>query len=66
VGLPVNISARFTNTGNVAVTPLIKVKILKNSETVDEFTYNETTIKIDSHEDINTQWTARDSGVAVT
>jgi hypothetical protein len=56
IGLPLNIDITFKNTGNVVATPAINVKILQDGETVDEFSYADTTVSVDSSDMIKLQW----------
>jgi hypothetical protein len=56
IGLPLNIDITFKNTGNVVATPTINVKILQEGNTVDEFSYADTTVNVDSSDVITLQW----------
>lgn len=55
-GLPLRLAVDFKNTGNVAVTPRIDCQILKGTETVAQFSYNQTEVRAESQEIIPVEW----------
>ena len=57
IGDPVIIDLGFLNTGNVIATPLIEVEIFgEGNEKVDDFSYSDTDIAIESDEIISVEW----------
>jgi len=56
VGLPLHIGVNFTNTGNVIAKPVIKIKVMRDNEIIDEFIYEDTTVMVDSSVIIETEF----------
>ncbi|RZN44202.1 MAG: hypothetical protein EFT35_00310 [Methanophagales archaeon ANME-1-THS] len=52
INYPLRIKVEFQNTGNVVARPDIGVTITKDETVVDEFTYSETSIKVETRETI--------------
>lgn len=60
-GLPMRVLVNFQNTGNVSIQPKIDAVVSKGNDEITTFTYNKTTIKPDSQENIPVEWvTAKD------
>lgn len=56
VNLPVPIEIQFTNTGNVAVNPVVSIVMQKDGAKIDQMTVDNREIKIRSSEVIQTEW----------
>lgn len=54
--LPLPIEVKFTNTGNVAATPVITIVMKKDGQTIDQMTFDDTEIKASSSQTIQTDW----------
>ena len=56
VNLPIPIEIEFTNTGNVAVNPVVSIVLQKDGATIDQITIDNTEIKTSSSGIIQTEW----------
>jgi hypothetical protein len=56
IGLPMIFAIDFKNTGNVVARPEINIAISQDGESVSEFSYSDTEVKVDASEKINVSW----------